>query len=207
MRITQGSIMAKFPAPIQRLISQLRRLPGVGGKTAERYAFHLLDWEENSLSLLSQSIESIHKEISFCPNCFCLKGEGPCEFCDVNIRQTDTLCIVSSAKDVYPIEETRAFKGLYHVIGGLFSPMQGYSLDKIDIHKIKARVDKHAISDIILALDSTVEGDATALLLKEEIQHWNVSVSRLASGIPLGSALDYVDPGTLARALLGRHKF
>lgn len=199
--------MAKFPTPIQKLIALLRKLPGVGGKTAERYAFHLLDWEPGTLSLLAQTLASVQKEVSFCPNCFCLKGEFSCEFCNVNTRQTDVLCIVSSARDVYPIEETRAFKGLYHVIGGLFSPMQGNSMEKIDVQKIKKRVQEHNIRDIILALDSTLEGDATALLLKEEMQHWNVSVSRLASGIPLGSALDYVDAGTLARALIGRHQF
>lgn len=199
--------MAKFPTPIQKLIALLRKLPGVGGKTAERYAFHLLDWEPGTLSLLAQTLGSVQKEVSFCPNCFCLKGEFSCEFCNVNTRQTDVLCIVSSARDVYPIEETRAFKGLYHVIGGLFSPMQGNSMEKIDVQKIKKRVQEHNIRDIILALDSTLEGDATALLLKEEMQHWNVSVSRLASGIPLGSALDYVDAGTLARALIGRHQF
>jgi recombination protein RecR len=199
--------MTKFPVPIQKLIAQLRKLPGVGSKTAERYAFHLLAWPSHALCLFTQTLDSIQKEISFCPDCFCLKGELPCEFCNEATRNTTILCIVSCAKDIYPIEETRTFKGLYHVIGGLYSPMQGKSKDTINIQKIKERVLKHQITDIILAFDSTIEGDATALLLKEEMKDWNVCISRLASGIPLGSALEYVDAGTLARAFAGRYQF
>src|SRR5690349_20174349 len=119
--------MAKFPLPIQRLIAILRKLPGVGGKTAERYAFCLLEWDANSVDLFMRSLEGLQKQLSFCEECCCLKGDAPCEFCDTAKRHTEVLCIVSSAKDVYPIEETGAFKGLYHVLGSLFSPMQGNS--------------------------------------------------------------------------------
>ena len=102
--------MSKLPSPIQKIIAQLRKLPGVGGKTAERYAFRLIEWNTESLELLSQSILSLSKEIKHCPTCHCLKGDPICEFCDVNRRETHTLCIVSYAKDIYPIEETRVFK-------------------------------------------------------------------------------------------------
>lgn len=199
--------MSKFPTQIQKIIAQLRKLPGVGFKTAERYAFRLIEWDAESLLQLSQSIASLSKEIEHCPTCNCLKGEEPCEFCNVNQRETQSLCIVSYAKDIYPIEETRAFKGLYHALGAVFSPLHGHSIENIDIQKIKTRVDFHNIKDIILALDSTLEGDATALFLKEEMKKWDVSISRLAFGIPIGSALDYVDAGTLTRALVGRLRF
>lgn len=199
--------MSKLPLPIQKIISQFRKLPGVGGKTAERYAFRLIEWDVESLQLLSQTIASLSKEIEHCSICNCLKGEKICEFCNPSQRDPSCLCIVSYAKDIYPIEETRAFKGLYHVLGGVFSPLQGHNIEKIDVQKIKTRVELHNIKDVILALDSTLEGDATALFLKEEMKNWNVSISRLAFGIPLGSALDYVDPGTLTRALIGRHRF
>ncbi|MES2199702.1 MAG: recombination mediator RecR [Chlamydiota bacterium] len=199
--------MSKLPPQIQKMIAQLRKLPGVGAKTAERYAFRLIEWNVESLELLSQTITSLSKEIKHCPTCHCLKGDTLCEFCDTTKRDTQALCIVSYAKDIYPIEETRVFKGLYHVLGGVFSPLQGQNIEKIDVQKIKNRIESHNIKDVILALDSTLEGDATALFLKEEMKNWNLSISRLAFGIPLGSALDYVDPGTLTRALLGRLQF
>lgn len=199
--------MLKLPPPLQKLIAQLRKLPGVGAKTAERYAFQLLEWETPSIHLLSETIQSLHKEISTCPSCNCLKGITPCEFCSSETRETHILCIVSCVKDVYPIEETRAFKGLYHVVEGLFSPLQGNTAEKINLTKIKNRIESLKIKDVILALDSTLEGDATALFLKEELKHWNVSISRLAFGIPMGSSFEYVDSGTLARAFLGRHQF
>lgn len=199
--------MSKLPAAVQKLIHQLRKLPGVGSKTAERYAFRLLEWEKEELLGLTESLKNLSNEVQYCPTCFCLKGEQECEFCSEQKRDTSCLCIVSHAKDIYPIEETKAFRGLYHVLGGVFSPLHGQTIEQIDLSKIYSRVQKHGITDILLALDSTLEGDATALFLKEEMETWNVSISRLAFGIPVGSSLEYVDAGTLTRALLGRHRF
>jgi len=201
--------MSKLPDSMQKLISQFRKFPGVGGRTAERFAFRLLEWNEDSLQAFSRTIGSIAKEIGYCPSCRCLKGEEACEFCDESKRDTNSLCIVSHAKDIYPIEETRVFRGLYHVLGGVFSPLDGQNASKIEteIKNILSRVRTHAVTDIILALDSTLEGDATALFIKEETKDWKVNISRLAFGIPLGSALDYVDSGTLTRALIGRNQF
>jgi recombination protein RecR len=199
--------MTKFPNPIQKLIMQLRKLPGVGAKTAERYAFEILSWKPEALEILSDSLKTLQSQIHPCPTCACLKSELDCEFCDSRKRDTTSLCIVSSAKDIYPIEETRIFKGMYHVLGGVLSPLHGYNTDKIDIKKIKSRIQESGVVDVVLALDATIEGDATSLYLKEEIQHFNVKISRLAFGIPLGSSLDYVDPGTLTRAFIGRHLF
>ncbi len=199
--------MVKPPPQLQKLIALLRKLPGVGVKSAERYAFELLNWEVPSLDLLSEGIRSLRREIYPCPVCYCLKSTAPCEFCDTSKRQTESLCIVSHAKDVYPLEETHTFKGLYHVLGTVFSPMQGKHSEQIDVESLKKRVIENNVKDVIFALDSTLEGDATALYLKEEMKSWNVSISRLASGIPLGSSFEYIDLGTLARALLGRQQF
>ncbi len=199
--------MAKFPHPIQKFIMQLRRLPGVGAKTAERYAFEMLSWEPEAIQLFSQALQSLQAEIQTCPHCSCLKGEAECEFCNPSKRDPTLLCIVSSAKDIYPIEETRIFRGMYHVLGAVLSPLHGYNTEQIDIQKIKSRIQAHHITDVILALDSTIEGDATSLFLKEELQAFPINISRLAFGIPLGSSLDYVDSGTLTRAFLGRHRF
>lgn len=199
--------MAKFPLPIEKLILQLRKLPGVGMKTAERYAFEMLSWEASSLELLSNTLQSIQSEIKPCPDCSCLQSENTCPFCSSPVRDKTLLCVVSCPKDVYPIEETRIFKGMYHVLGGTLSPLHGYNTEKFDIGKIKQRISSLGVTDVVLALDSTLEGDATSLFLKEELQHSSVRISRLAFGIPLGSALEYVDPGTLTRAFLGRHEF
>jgi recombination protein RecR len=199
--------MTKLPQPLQKLIGHLRKFPGVGSKTAERYAFQLLEWEAPSVEQLAESLKNLRQEITPCPSCNCLKTEDTCEFCSTDKRETSILCIVSSPKDIYPIEEMRSFRGLYHVLEALFSPLDGNNIEKINISKIKKRIDTHQIKDVILALDSTLEGDATALYLKEEMKNWDVSISRLAFGIPLGSSFEYVDPGTLARAFLGRQKF
>lgn len=199
--------MAKPPASFQYLVNILRKLPGVGGKTAERYAFALLDWEEQALSQFAHSLDSLPKKVKKCPTCFCLQGDEPCSFCDIQKRNPQILCIISSAKDVYPIEETRTFQGIYHVLEGLFSPLQGKTAGGINIERLKKRVIDNRVTDVILALDSTLEGDATSLFLKQEMSNWNVSISRLASGLPLGSSLEYIDPGTLTRAFLGRHQF
>jgi recombination protein RecR len=199
--------MAKFPHPIQKFIMQLRKLPGVGSKTAERYAFEMLSWEPETIQLFAKSLQSLQEELQICPTCSCLKGETDCEFCNPAKRDPALLCIVSSAKDIYPIEETRIFRGMYHVLGAVLSPLHGYNTEQIDIPKIKSRIEAHKITDIILALDSTIEGDATSLFLKEELQTPSMNISRLAFGIPMGSSLDYVDAGTLTRAFLGRHRF
>ncbi len=199
--------MAKFPIPIQKLILQLKKLPGVGSKTAERYVFEMLSWDPSTLEQLSEGLKSVRTQIQSCPKCSCLKAETECEFCDPFKRDPTALCIVSSAKDIYPIEETRIFKGMYHVLGGMLSPLHGYNTEKFDIKKIKERIDSLGVTDVVLALDSTLEGDATSLFLKEELSQCNVRISRLAFGIPLGSSLEYVDSGTLTRAFLGRHLF
>ena len=199
--------MAKPPLPLQHLMMILRKLPGVGAKTAERYAFSLLEWEEPTLQLLADTMSSLQKKVKKCSLCHCLQGEEPCQFCDINKRDPHTLCIVSTSKDVYPLEETHLFRGLYHVLEGLFSPLQGNYAENIDLERLRNRIQTNQVTDVILALDSTLEGDATSLFLKQEMKEWNVSISRLAFGIPLGSSLEYVDPGTLARALSGRHQF
>ncbi len=199
--------MTKLPPSLLSLVSYLRKFPGVGSRTAERYAFQLLDWPEEQLKQLADQLSLLKEKVTFCKQCHCLQELSGCEFCNPDKRDTSHLCIVSSAKDVYPIEDTKIYRGLYHVLGGLLSPLHGYSSDRIQLPKIRERIELLGVQDVVLALDSTVEGDATALFLKEEMQHWGVRVSRLAFGLPLGSSLDYVDGGTLARAFLGRHHF
>jgi recombination protein RecR len=199
--------MSKYPQAINTLVAFFRKLPGVGIKTAERYAFQLLDWKKNSLHDFSELLKNIKEIITTCKECGCFIENNICQFCEHSQRETNTICIISSPKDVYPIEETRVYKGLYHVIGGLLSPMEGKSPQDLQIETIKQRVIKHSVQDIIIALDSTLEGDATALYLKEELKDMQIRVSRPAMGIPMGSSLEYIDGGTLARAIVGRQNF
>lgn len=194
----------QYPKDLLTLIAYLRKLPGVGTKTAERFAFQLLDWPESQLENFSFLIQNIKKMIHHCSECGCLKDKETCFSCQGTDRQRDLLCIVSSAKDVYAIEETRVFRGLYHVLGGLLSPIHGCTPEQLNLSGLKKRIEIDAIKEVIIALDSTLEGDATTLYMKEQLATWNIPTSRLAFGLPLGSSLDFVDGGTLTRALMGR---
>jgi len=201
------AFMTKYPHSLQSLILFFRKLPGVGAKTAERYAFQMLDWSHKSAEEFANTIKDFKTTVIPCHECGCITEKSKCFFCEDPSRNTSLLCIVSSSKDVYPIEDTRVFKGLYHVIGRLLSPVAKINPTDLDIDKIKNRIIKHQINDVLLALDSTLEGEATALYLKEQIQQWGVNVTRPAMGMPMGSSLDFIDPGTLTHALLGRHFF
>ncbi len=199
--------MAKYPSHLLQLIGYLKKLPGVGSKTAERFAFQLLCWPEEQLHSLAETIRFTKEKIKPCPQCRCLMDKEYCLFCDPAKRDTDILCIISSAKDAYSFEETRSYRGLYHVLGGLLSPLDGRTPDKLDLDHLHRRIEQLSIKEVILALDSTLEGDATALYLKEQLHRWGAKVSRLAFGLPMGSPLEFVDGGTLSRALQGRHNF
>jgi recombination protein RecR len=199
--------MIKYPAALQQLIACLKKLPGVGTKTAERFAFHLLSWPSSELAQFSALTARLKEAITQCPDCQCLIENQHCPFCSDAQRDRSQICIITSPKDAYAIEETRSFKGLYHVIGCLLSPMEGKSIEHLHLDRLQKRIETLPVKEIIIALDSTIEGDTTSLYLKEYILRWGLNVSRLAFGLPLGSSLDFVDGGTLARAFLGRQSF
>jgi recombination protein RecR len=197
----------RYPDHLLKLIDVLRKLPGVGNKSAERFAFHLLNSKVNDLNEMAKVISQVPEKLKLCETCGCLIGIKECSFCDTSRYSTASLCIIASAKDAYAIDDTGEFKGLYHVLGDLLSPMHGIGPEKLKIENLKNRIVKHNIQEIVIALDSTLEGDATSLYLKEELKHLNINISRLAFGLPMGSSLDYVDGGTLARAFMGRGIF
>ncbi|HSW86467.1 MAG TPA: recombination mediator RecR [Rhabdochlamydiaceae bacterium] len=199
--------MQKYPTDLSILIAYLKKLPGVGSKTAERFAFQLLTWPESQLKDFADLVKEIKVRIRHCPDCHCLMEENHCGFCDRTKRDSHALCIIASAKDAFAIEETHAYRGLYHVIGGLLSPLDGRHPDQLKLDELKKRIDDLRIKEVIIALDSTLEGDTTALYLKEHFRSWGLAVTRLAFGLPMGSSLDFVDGGTLARALMGRQSF
>lgn len=196
--------MRHYPQALTTLIAYFKKFPGVGTKTAERFAFHLLEWPEEEIKKISHLLAEIKNKIKNCPSCHCLKETETCPFCDDQKRDSSQLCIIASAKEAFAFEETRVYRGLYHVIGGLLSPMDGRMPEHLHLEKIKERVDHLKVQEIIIALDSTLEGDTTALFLKEHLQQWGLKVSRLAFGLPMGSSLDFVDGGTLTHALTAR---
>lgn len=197
----------QYPHHLLQLIQSLRKLPGVGSKSAERFAFELLEWEGQELATLAMLLGSLKDRVQSCEQCGCLLGDKGCTLCDLSQRDSRVMCIAASARDVFAIEQTREYRGLYHVLGGILSPMDGRGPGHLRIAQLKERVLAHQVEEIVIALDSTLEGDATSLFLKRELSSVCPAVSRLAFGLPMGSALEYVDGGTLARALSGRRIF
>lgn len=197
----------KYPKHLLQLIESLKRLPGVGNKTAERFAFQMLDWSPQQLNQTAELICQIPNQLKQCSQCGCLMGEEHCFFCVPARFQQGMMCIISSPKDVYAIEETHQFRGIYHILGTLISPLEGKGPDLLPMKQIIERIQKHQIQEVVIALDSTLEGDTTSLYLKKELDSLGISISRLALGLPMGSSLDYVDGGTLARAFSGRGSF
>lgn len=192
----------KLPQPLMRLVSHLKNLPGVGTRTAVRFAFEILKFKQEELDDFSQILATLPKEVPPCAECGCLTDLGQCPFCKE--RTSDALCIIASPKDAYAIEQTSTFQGFYHVIEHLLSPIDQRHAESIDIERIENRIKERGIREIILAFDSTLEGDATALYLKARLAQEGLFISRLAFGLPVGTSLEHIDGGTLARALSGR---
>ncbi|MCB1118642.1 MAG: recombination protein RecR [Chlamydiia bacterium] len=197
-----------YPHQLLKLMTVLKKLPGVGTKTAERYAFQLLEWEKGHLTQLATILQETPEKITHCSTCGCLIDTAvPCPFCLPERAANQSLCVIAHPKDVFAIEETNEYRGLYHVLGGVLSPIDGCTPESLRVPTLLERIQKHQIGEVIIAIDSTLEGDTTALFLKQELTPLQVKLSRLAFGIPMGSALDYIDGGTLARALTARSHF
>jgi len=191
-------------SPVARLINELSKLPTIGPKTAARLVFHLLNRPRQEAASLAQAILAVKDNVGFCSNCYCLAETDPCEFCTDERRDAATICVVAEAKDVYAIERAAAFKGRYHVLGGLISPMDGVGPGQLHVRELVERVGREHTSEIILATNPNAEGEATALYLARLLQPLGTTVTRLAYGLPIGGDLDYADEMTIAKALEGR---
>jgi len=201
-------MMFRYPKELLMLITLLKKLGGVGQTTAERYAFQLLNWEDKDLKILGDTIAELKIKINFCSICGCIMENNHCFFCDDPTRNKNIICIISSPKEAYAIEQTKSFNGLYHVITHLISPLVGLEETGLNLNQLLRRIKNNStIKEIIIALDSTLEGDATSLHLKKELAPFSLTISRLAFGIPMGSPLEYIDKGTLTQALCGRQLF
>jgi len=198
------SCYMKYPLQVIKLIEVLKKLPGVGNKSAERFAFQMIQWKKSELASMAETISATADKLRLCSTCGCLADETLCHFCDESRAASGTICVIASLRDAFIIEDTKEFRGFYHVIGGLLSPIDGLGPERLGIEKLRNRIISLKIREVVIALDSTLEGDATSLFLKNALGDLPVKISRLAFGMPLGSSLDYVDGGTLARAFSAR---
>lgn len=187
------------------LIEELSKLPGIGKKSAQRLAFHIINMDEESAVKLSKAIIKAKKDIKYCTVCCNLTDVDPCNICRNAKRDKITICVVADPRDVVAIEKTREFDGLYHVLHGNISPMEGIGPDEIKIKELLSRIKLNSeIKEIILATSSTIEGEATAMYLSRLLKPMGIKVTRIASGIPVGGDLEYADEITLSKALEGR---
>ena len=195
--------MITFTKPLAKLIEHFERFPGIGPRTAQRLALFILKQPEKTIKDFSKSLLEAHSNVGQCKNCFNLTSELECEICRNLERDQKLICVVAETKDLLALERSREYKGLYHVIGGLISPMDSIGPELLEIKSLVERVSKNEINEIILALTPSVEGDTTSLYIAKLLSLFT-KVTRIAYGLPMGSELEYVDEVTLARALEGR---
>ena len=195
-----------FEPPIQRLIDELARLPGIGRKSAQRLAFHLLTVEEEDARRLARAVIEMREQVRLCRRCFNVTDSDECSLCRDLRRDPAVLCVVERAQDIVVVERTGEFRGRYHVLGGAISPIEGIGPERLRFSELVARVRDEGIKEAIVATNPTVEGDTTALYLARVLKPEGVRVTRLASGLPVGGDLDYADELTLGRALVGRQE-
>ena len=191
--------------PIARLTALLARLPGVGEKTAQRLAFHILKAAPDYARELAQALLALREEVRLCSTCCNLTAQDPCAICKDAQRDGRVICVVESVPDLLAIERTREFRGRYHVLHGALSPLDGVGPDQLKLKELLARL-HHGVDEVIVATDPTVEGEATALYITRLVRPLGVRVTRIAQGIPMGGDLEYADQVTLARALQGRRE-
>lgn len=194
-----------YTRPLAKLVEQLQKLPGVGPKTAQRLALHIIKRPEAEVQALSQAIIEAKQQVGFCSICFHLASEPTCDICRSPKRDDSTLCVVADSRDVIALEKTREFRGKYHVLGGLISPMDGIGPDQLTIQPLIRRASQPEVTEIILAINPSIEGETTTLYVGQLLKPFT-KVTRIAFGLPMGGDLEYADEVTLARALEGRRE-
>jgi recombination protein RecR len=198
--------MSAMPAALAALIEQLVRLPGIGPKTAQRLAFHLLKAPREDAAALAEALVALKDRTALCRRCFNLCEADLCGVCLDSRRDGALLCVVEEINDLMAIEKTREFRGVYHVLGGSLSPLDGRGPEQIRVKELQARLESSEVREVILATNPNVEGEATALYLQRALKAFPVKVTRIARGLPMGGDLEYADEATLARALEGRRE-
>lgn len=196
--------MAFYAEPLENMIEQLCRLPGIGPKSAQRLAFHILSLPRDDAEKLSKAITELKDRIGFCRTCFNISEGEKCTICTDPRREDGLLCVVEEPRDVLAIERTGAFRGRYHVLGGAISPIDGVGPDELRIRELVTRLGQDTVAEVIVATNPNAEGEATALYLARLIRPLGIKVTRIASGLPVGGDLEYADEVTLGRAMSGR---
>lgn len=194
----------EYPRPLAQLITQLQKLPTIGQKTAQRLAFFMLKLPETETAQIAAAIAEVKQLLSYCNACGAITDANPCHICTNPRRDRQVICVVEESDDLWAIERTNGYKGLYHVLGGVLSPLDGVGPDELSIDLLFQRLND--VKEIILATNLTTEGQATALYLTQHLENFDITVSRIAHGIPFGGDLEYIDEVTLTKALEGRRE-
>lgn len=198
--------MKYYAKPLNKLINELSRLPGIGGKTAQRLAFHILSMDEKSAMELANAISDAKKSMTYCSVCGNLTDTDLCAICSDDSRDKSTICVVESPKDVVAMEKIREYRGYYHVLHGAISPMDGIGPDDINLRSLIVRLQDEAVKELIIATNPNIEGEATAMYIARLIKPSGIKVTRIAHGIPVGGDLEYADEVTLLKAVEGRRE-
>ncbi len=198
--------MKQYPKPLARLIGELGKLPGIGYKTAQRLAFHILSLDDAEAQSIADAITQAKKEMKYCSVCGNLTDTDPCVICSDSSRETDVICVVESPKDVAAMERIREFDGLYHVLHGVISPMEGVGPDDINLKSLITRLQQNDVKELIIATNPNIEGEATAMYIARLIKPAGIKVTRIAHGLPVGGDLEYADEVTLLKAMEGRRE-
>jgi len=196
--------MSPTPKTLERLLQEFTRLPGIGPKTAERLVYYLLKQPKVTLEDFAQSLLQVKNDIVTCQNCFRFTNQSPCPICTDSSRNKNLLCVVAESQNIPVLEKTNAFRGLYHVLGGLISPLDGITPDQLKIKELETKLKANGIKEVILALNPDLDGETTSLYLAKIIKPLNIKVTRLARGLPMGADLEYADEITLENALTER---
>lgn len=199
--------MGIYPVTVSKLIEEFEKLPGIGNKTAQRLAFYVLQASRDRAEALSKAIIEAKDKVKYCTTCYNLTDSDKCSVCSSLKRDRTTICVVEAPRDVAAIERIRDFNGLYHVLHGVISPMLGIGPDDIKLKELIKRISEEDIKEVIIATNPNVEGEATAVYISKLLKPFNIKVSRIAHGIPIGGDLEYADEVTLSKALEGRREY
>lgn len=195
-----------FPKPLEQLMDRLARLPGIGRRSAQRLAFHILYLPQEEAAELADAIVRVRERVRRCSACFAVTESDPCGVCSDPERDSSRICVVEEAEDVIAIERTGEFRGVYHVLGGALSPLDGVGPEQLRVGELLERVRRGGVAEVVLATNANLAGEATAMYIYKALKPHGVSVTRIAHGVPVGGELEYADEMTLAKALQGRHE-
>jgi recombination protein RecR len=198
--------MSRFAEPMSRLIEELKKLPGVGNKTAQRYAFHILRSSEDDAAQLASAIHDVKASLRLCSVCNNITDIDPCTYCANPVRNQRVICVVEEPTNIAAIEKTRHFNGTYHVLHGALSPLHGVGPDQLRISNLSRRLENDQADEVIIATNPTIEGEATAVYISKLVKSAGVKVTRIATGVPVGSDIEYADEITMTKAMEGRRE-